>query len=167
MAENLVKRNETQTPARYSDPFQMLRTEMDRLFDDFMGPGFPMFSGLRRMPMAVEGVMTPHMDVKETGEALIVDAELPGMDEKDINVTVADNVLTIRGEKKFEHKEDKENFHVMERRYGSFQRMLRLPESVDDSKIEAKFDKGILNITLPKRPEAVKAEKKIAIKAAH
>ncbi len=166
MADNLAKRNEPHMPAtRFGDPFNMLRTEMDRVFDSFMGGGFPSLSGLRNPPAAGEAMLTPQMDVKENAKAITVETELPGMDEKDINVTIQDGLLTIRGEKKFEHKEKGENYHVMERRYGSFQRALRLPETVDDSKVEAKFEKGILSITLPKRPEAVKAEKKISIKS--
>ena len=75
-----------------------------------------------------------------------------------------DGVLTMRGEKKSERKDERENYHLVERSYGSFQRSIRLPETIDEDKVEARFDKGVLTVTLPKRPEMVKAEKKIAIK---
>ncbi|HZV21561.1 MAG TPA: Hsp20/alpha crystallin family protein, partial [Hyphomicrobiales bacterium] len=95
----------------------------------------------------------------------VVKADLPGVDEKDINLTIHNGVLTLRGEKKSERTDERENYHLMERSYGSFQRSIRLPESVDEDKVEAKFDKGVLTVTLTKRPEAVKAQKKIEIKA--
>lgn len=162
MARDLVKKpSGSQTPAaRFDDLFASFRSEMDRLFDDFFNIGFPSLHSGR-----AEGDLMPRIDVKETANALVVDAELPGMDEKDIDVTMQDGVLTIRGEKKFEQSEKGEDYHVMERRYGSFRRSLRLPETIDDDKVEAKFEKGILTITLPKRPDAVRGEKKIAIKS--
>jgi HSP20 family protein len=122
---------------RYSDPFSALRAEMDSLFDSFMGglPAFPrMFgtSGDRAF------ALTPHMDVKETDKEIVVEAELPGIDEKDLSLALQDGVLTIRGEKKHEHDEEKENYRLMERRYGSFQRSMRLPDSVDEEKVALK-----------------------------
>jgi HSP20 family protein len=148
---------------RYSDPFSALRAEMDSLFDSFMGglPAFPrMFgtSGDRAF------ALTPHMDVKETDKEIVVEAELPGIDEKDLSLALQDGVLTIRGEKKHEHDEEKENYRLMERRYGSFQRSMRLPDSVDEEKVEASFNNGVLKVSLPKRPEAVGKQRTIAIK---
>ena len=89
-----------------------------------------------------EGRGFPHVDVKETDKEIVVEAELPGMDEKDISLALQDGVLTIRGEKNHEYDEEKENYRVMERRYGSFQRSLRLPDAVDEDKVEASFGKG-------------------------
>ena len=150
-------------PSRYMDPFQAFRGEVDRLFDDFLG-GMPTFPSLRQSSVAAQ-VLTPALDVKETEKELVVTADLPGIDEKDVNLTLQDGVLTMRGEKKSERKDERENFHLVERSHGSFQRSIRLPETIDEDKVEAHFDKGVLTVTLPKRPEMVKAEKKIAIKS--
>ncbi|MGA7329132.1 MAG: Hsp20/alpha crystallin family protein [Rhodomicrobium sp.] len=149
-------------PARYSDQFQTFRNEMDRLFDSFLG--MPAMTGFRRALPSMEGV-TPALDVKETDKEIVVKAELPGIDEKDVNLTVHNGILTLRGEKRSEKNEERENYHIMERSYGSFQRSIRLPDSVDEDKAQAKFDKGVLTITLPKKPEMVKSQKKIEIKS--
>jgi HSP20 family protein len=149
-------------PSRYSDPFQAFRNEMDRLFDDFLG--WPTLSSTR--PALPSGqLITPALDVKETDKELVVKADLPGIDEKDVQLTIHNGILTLRGEKKSERKDERENYHLVERSYGSFQRSIRLPESVDEDKAEARFDKGVLTVTLPKRPEAVKQQKKIQIKS--
>jgi HSP20 family protein len=137
---------------------------MDRLFDSFLGT-MPSLSGLRQGFPLAQG-LTPSLDVKENEKELIVKAELPGIDEKDIDLTIHDGVLTLRGEKKGERSDDHENYHIMERSYGSFQRAIRLPETIDEDKVEARFDKGVLTVTLPKRPELVKAQKKIEIRNA-
>jgi len=107
---------------------------------------------------------TPAVDVAETDKGYEITAELPGMDESNIDVKFADGVLTIKGEKKEEREEKKKDYYVSERRYGSFQRSFPVPESVDANKIEAKFVNGVLTIKLPKSAEAQKNEKKIAIK---
>ena len=96
----------------------------------------------------------------------MIEAELPGVDEKEVSVTFANGMLTIKGEKKQSSEETKENYYLSERSYGAFERVLRLPESVDDTKIEAKFDKGVLKIKAAKKPEAIKAQRKIEIKKA-
>ena len=105
----------------------------------------------------------PSIDVRETDTDLVVEAELPGMDEKDVSVTLSNDVLTLKGEKKSEREEKKEDYHVMERSYGSFQRSFRLGDTIDPDKVTAAFDKGVLKVTLAKRPEAVKTEKPIPI----
>ena len=162
----MAKDKETQSrqvAPRYSDPFGTLRSEIDRLFDSFMGglPTFPSMFG----PGGSRGfALSPSMDVKETNKEIVVETELPGLDEKDISLTVQNGVLTIQGEKKLDYDEEKENYHVMERRYGSFQRSLRLPDTVDDTKINARFDNGVLKVTLPKRPELTREQRKIEIK---
>ena len=107
--------------------------------------------------------LTPHVDVKETDKEIVVEAELPGMDEKDISLAVKGGVLTIRGEKKHEHEEEKVNYRMMERRYGSFQRSLRLPDTVDEDKVEASFENGVLKVIVPKRPEAIGKQRTIPI----
>ncbi len=149
-------------PSRYPDQFSAFRTELDRLFDSFL-TGIPILSNLRQSFPAAQG-LTPAWDVKETEKELLIKADLPGIDEKDIHLTINDGVLSLRGEKKIERKDEHENYHLMERSYGSFQRSIRLPATVDQDKAEAQFDKGVLTITLPKRPETVKEQKKIEIK---
>ena len=147
---------------RYSDPFSSLRAEVDSLFDSFMG-GLPAFSGMFGASGGRGFTLTPHMDVRETDKEIVVEAELPGIDEKDISLDLKDGVLTIRGEKKHEYDEKKENYRVMERRYGSFQRSLMLPDTVDQDKVEANFDNGVLKIKVPKRPEAIGKQRTIPI----
>jgi HSP20 family protein len=149
-------------------PLSSLRREIDRLFDDFH------FGGLRRSLARVDvepfwrGVAgfgaVPAVDVAEKDMEYEVTAELPGMDEKNIDVKFADGVLTIKGEKKEEKEEKKKDFYLSERRYGSFQRSFQVPKGVDADRIEAKFANGVLTVRLPKSAEAQKSEKKIAIK---
>jgi HSP20 family protein len=163
MADDVTSKGQGgRLPSRYQDPFQSFRSEMDRLFDSFLG-GVPSLTSLRQGFSGAQ-VMTPTLDVKENEKEIVVKADLPGMDEKDINLTIHNGVLSLRGEKKSEHTDERENYHVMERSYGSFQRSIRLPDTIDEDKAEARFDKGVLTITLPKRPETVSAQKKIEIK---
>jgi HSP20 family protein len=162
MAQEIKKTEAGATaPQRYMDPFTAMRAEMDRVFDTFLGPGFGRFN----WPMRGEWTETiaPKMDVRETERELVIEAELPGMDEKDVSVTLANGVLTMKGEKKSERDEKKDDYHLMERSYGSFQRSFRLGDMVDPEKVTATFEKGVLKVMLPKRPEAVKAEKRIVI----
>ena len=123
-----------------------LRREMDRLWDDYFGSG-------RRALRPLPAEFAPAVDVKETADQIVVKAEVPGMDAKDINISVTGDVLTIKGEKKSEREEKEENYHLVERSYGSFSRSLAMPAAVDMDKIEAKYDKGVLTITCPKKEE--------------
>jgi len=100
------------------------------------------------------GSFVPPVDVYEDEQNLILKLEVPGVNEADLNVSVENNTLTIQGERKFEKEEKEENFHRIERRYGSFLRTFKLPNTVDSDKVEASYDKGILKITLAKRAEA-------------
>lgn len=121
-----TERQSRQVAPRYSDPFGALRSEMDRLFDTFTGalPTFPSIFG----PSGTRAfALTPSLDVKETDKEIVVEAELPGLEDKDVSLTMQNGILTIQGEKRFEFDEEKENYHVMERRYGSFQRSLGCP----------------------------------------
>jgi HSP20 family protein len=111
----------------------------DRFFDDF---GFP--------EMVEEKQWLPKIDFSETDDHVIIRAEVPGMDKKDINITLSDGLLTIQGEKKQEKEEEKENYRLVERRYGSFSRSLRIPNGVDADKIEAGYKDGILKVAIPK-----------------
>ena len=105
----------------------------------------------------------PSTDVRESESELVVEAELPGLDEKDVSVTLKEGMLTLQGEKKSEREEKKDDYHLMERSYGSFQRSFRVPDTIDADKVKATFDKGVLKVTMPKHAEAVKAEKRIPI----
>jgi HSP20 family protein len=100
------------------------------------------------------GDLVPRLDVSETEREIKVTAELPGMDEKDVNVTLEGDVLTLKGEKKAEAEEKGKNFHRVERTYGSFQRVITLPAEVDATKVTAGFKKGVLTVTLAKSPAA-------------
>jgi HSP20 family protein len=109
-----------------------------------------------------EGAWTPSVDISEDDGKIVVKADLPGVDEKDMSVKVEDNILTLTGERKFEKKTDEENFHRVERVYGSFTRSFTLPETAETDKVVAKYDKGVLKIeipkvvTKPKEPKVVK-----------
>jgi HSP20 family protein len=159
-------RNRSETPARRGDvfdPFVDFRREVDRVFDDFAN-GIA-WSPLR--PFAGDWrALAPALDVTETDEEVVVSAELPGLDEKDFEVTLAGDVLTIKGEKKAEHEEKNGDAHYMERCFGSFSRSLRLPFEAKDEKVEAKYDKGVLTVRIPKPPEVQSAVRRIEVKAA-
>ncbi|CAD7023678.1 Hsp20/alpha crystallin family protein [Pseudorhizobium halotolerans] len=149
-------------------PFVTLRTEIDRLFDSFLPSSWRplersvLASGL---PSLSGWAVAPAVDVVEKESTFEISAELAGMDEKDIDVKLSNGFLTIRGEKQEEREDKQKEYHVSERRYGSFQRTFKLPEGVDADKVEATFKKGILRIILPKNAEAKKNERKINIKA--
>lgn len=123
-----------------------LRREMDRLWDDFFGPG-------RRALRPLEAEWAPAVDVSETADKVVVKAEVPGIEAKDIDISLSGDVLTIKGEKKSEREEKKENYHLVERSYGSFSRSLRLPAAVKADKIEASYKQGVLTVTCPKKEE--------------
>jgi HSP20 family protein len=150
-------------------PFENLRREVDRLFEDFNASPFKL--PFRRPAFDIEPfwspeswVAVPAVDFIEREGGYEVHADLPGLDEKDVEVKVSGGVLTIKGEKHEEKEEKKPDFHLRERRFGSFERAFRVPEGVDADKIEANFKKGVLTIMLPKTAEAQKPVKTIAVK---
>jgi HSP20 family protein len=152
-------------------PFESLHREIDRLFDD-VGRDF-WRSPFRRSSFAAEPfwrgaslMAEPAVDVVEKDNAFEIAADLPGLDEKNVEVHVANGVLTIRGEKKEEKEEKKKDYYLHERQFGSFERSFGIPDEVDVNRIEAAFKKGVLTVTLPKKPEAQKPAKKIEVKAA-
>ncbi|HWP27054.1 MAG TPA: Hsp20/alpha crystallin family protein [Xanthobacteraceae bacterium] len=138
-----------------ADPFVMLQEEIDRLFDDFMR-GWPTVG---RLPE-----FAPEMDVTENDKEIEVTVELPGLEEKDIQINVADNFLTIRGEKRAEKNEETRNYRHYERSYGSFSRTIELPPGIDADAIKASLSKGVLKVTVPKPAPA--QVKKVEVKAA-
>jgi HSP20 family protein len=136
---------------------------MDRLFDEFMGGG--------GRPLMLPEVwaghgITPRLDETEDDKAYHVDVELPGLDEKDVEVTLSDGMLTIRGEKKAEEEEKAEHVYRRERSYGAFRRTLALPGEVDEARIKAAFHNGVLTIDLPKTKAAQAKVKHIEVKHA-
>src|SRR5689334_8072787 len=144
------------------DYWQAFKTEMDRLFDRFTGSlGLAPFQALRSWPGF--SVPTPAVDISEDDAAIKLTAELPGMTETDIQVSLSGNTLTIRGEKRQEREEKDKGYHLSERSYGEFQRSFLLPEGTDSDKVDAKFANGVLTVTIPKTPQA--APKKIEVKA--
>ena len=171
MTEVPVEVKKTQ-PAQTSlpDVWQSFRNEMDRLFDRF-GSGFGLPS-LRRMFDTEPALRSsfsfsmPAIDMSEDEQAYKISAELPGMDSKDIDVSMAGDMLVLKGEKRQEKEEKDRNYHFSERAYGSFQRSFELPASVDRDKISADFSKGVLTITLPKTANAQQPTKKIEVKPA-
>ncbi|SRR5690606_10124588 len=161
-------RNRTAIRRRDNNPFQMMRREMDRLFEDFfrdfesstdLTRGFDDGSWLSQF--------APSMNVSESDDAIEATVELPGMSEEDIDVSLSQDGLTITGEKKEESEDEKKNFYRRERSYGYFRRTIPLPhEAIDEEGIEANFDKGVLKITIPKREDAKQMRKRIAVKSA-
>ncbi|WP_424140303.1 Hsp20/alpha crystallin family protein [Roseomonas chloroacetimidivorans] len=144
--------------SRYSgdeNPLLALHREMNRTFDDFLrGFGLPVAQG------GWTGAW-PHVEVSETDKDVRVVAELPGLEERDVELTLNGDVLTLKGEKKSEN----ESPTYTERWHGKFQRSIQLGADVDPDKIEASFKNGVLTVTLPKRPESQNKAKRIAIKA--
>lgn len=152
-------------------PLERLRQQVDHLFEDFnRGSGLTPF---RRGLFDVEpfwsrdfiGRSLPAVDITEKDESFEITAELPGMDQENIDIKLSNGNLIIKGEKKEDKEEKRKGYHLSERHYGAFERVFNLPKSVDADKIEASFSKGVLGITLPKKPESLIADKKVQIKS--
>lgn len=143
------------------NPFEQFRRVMDQMFNGFLSE-WPMRSSLldRRL-----GQFMPQIDVDENEKEVRVTAELPGMDEKEVEVTLTQGVLTIKGEKREEHQENKRDFHHSELRYGMFERAIQLPADIDADKAKASFKKGVLRITLPKTAEAQSNRRRIPVES--
>lgn len=143
-------------------PWPSLSREMNRLFDDFS----------RRFDLEPFGLQGgsfagfhPSVDVTEDDKEVRITSELPGLDEKDIDITLSKDSVTIKGEKKQEAEAKGKDYYRMERSYGTFQRTVPLPAEIDEDKARANFKKGVLHLTLPKSAEAQKAHKKIPVKS--
>lgn len=151
MTTNEVTTTTTKTPVRPGPasgltPFSMLQGEIDRVFDNFANwRGF-------------ETAFSPSMEVTETDKSIEISTELPGMDEKDVEISIANDTLTIRGEKRAEKEEKKQAYRLVERSYGSFERSLVLPPGVNADAIKASMSKGVLKIALPK-PAVAQSQK--------
>jgi len=169
---NVPVKNDPKTavPSRAWHTFSALRSEIDRLFDEFDGG---IWRSSFRSPMldllpfscSTSASASPAVDVAEKDSEFEITAELPGLDEKDIEVKLANGGLTISGKKEEAKEEKKKDYVLSERRYGSFERYFSLPEGIDIDKISAIFKTGVLTVTLPKTVEAQKPEKKIAVKS--
>lgn len=151
-------------------PFEAIRREMERMFEEF-GP-----AGWRlpfRRPSAFEMTwpsleswpVAPAMDMVDRGDAYEISAELPGLDEKDVEIGLSNGNLSIKGEKKQEKEEREGDYYLSERRFGAFQRVFRVPADVDQDRIDASFRNGVLTVALPKSPAAKQDEKRISVKA--
>ena len=139
-------------------PFHFFRREMNRLFDNLLDD-----SPLTRVFDRQENYY-PSIDIRETDKEYKISAELPGLESKDVDISINNDVLTIKGQKKLEKEEKGENFFRMERSYGSFFREIPLPLEIDSNKIEAIFKNGVLDIHLPKKAESQRKSKRIEIK---
>jgi HSP20 family protein len=151
-----------ESPATADEPMTLFRDEMDSLFDRFFRD--PWGGVFERFPPARAFGGGLRLDVSETEEEVTVTAEVPGVEPKDLEISVTGNVLTIQGEKRAGREEKKRNFHMIERQYGSFTRSVQLPGYVDSSNVDASFRNGVLTVKLPKRPEA--KAKRIEVKRA-
>ena len=143
-------------PWRPYSEFDSFGKEMDRIWERFLG-GRPFKRSFREEWL-------PSVDISETKNSIVFKAELPGMDPKDIDVSITGNVLILKGEKKQEQEEKDEHRHYVESYHGSFQRSFQLPAEVKTDKIDATFEKGVLKITLPKTEQAKKKEIQIKVK---
>ena len=139
------------------EPFASLRRDMERVFEDFSRD----FSW--GLPATAGTAVAPRIDVSETDSEIKIEAEMPGVEEKDVEVVLSNGRLTIKGEKKQEKEEKKKDYHLVERSYGSFARSISLPFEADPGHVKASFAKGVLSVTVPKPPEVKAKEKKIPI----
>ncbi|MBC7362543.1 MAG: Hsp20/alpha crystallin family protein [Candidatus Aminicenantes bacterium] len=140
------------------DPFRdlmILRDRMNRLFEDLVSS--PRFEDSE----LIQSTWSPAVDIYETENELVLTAELPGVDEKDVEIKIEDNTLTLKGERKFEKETKEENYHRIERAYGSFFRSFSLPNYIDQEKISAEYENGLLRIHMPKKAEVKPRKVKI------
>ena len=152
-------------------PLTRLREDVDRMFDDFFsGRRWPLGRAAEdwgRLPshfaVAGRGLIDVKLDISETPEAIEIAAEMPGVGEEDVEIELSGSVLTIKGEKTQQSEDKEKDYYRCERSYGSFQRSFGVPDSIDGDGIEAKFDKGVLHIVMPKKPEAKTEAKKIPV----
>ena len=162
------KKKSTPVPRENEHPIYSMQREMNRMFDDFFRDDEDTFSGFGLAPFssmrATADSLTPTTDLSETDKELIVTMELPGIEEKDIEVNLTRNTLTVSGEKKQEESKEEKGWYRMERHYGSFARTLPLPCEVDVEKIDATFKNGVLKVKLPKVSESIDSAKRISVK---
>lgn len=150
----------TRLGAPDEDVFASLQRDVNRLFEDVTRGVSTRFA-----PARGESIWAPDLDVKHAANEVIVSLDLPGMDEKDVEISVRDDVVTIKGERRSEKAEKGESWEITERSYGRFERSLQLPFKIDDKKVTAAYQKGVLTVRVPKPAEAKATETKIPISA--
>jgi HSP20 family protein len=148
------------SPFNLRDPFAPFRREMDRLFDDFFTPA----EGRSFAPAIGAQALWPRIDLEETDQAYIVTAEVPGLDEKNIELSLRDNILTISGEKREERSDKQRGAAYAERFYGQFKRTIPFDVELDADKVDAKFKNGVLAVTLPKSQKSEAKARRIEVK---
>lgn len=157
-------------PMQDWEPLRALRHQIDRLMADLDWPdlhlAWPYKAALPPAAWPAFGVAIPAVDLVERNGGYELQAELPGLSEDQIEVKLSNGMVTIKGEKSSERVKDDDDYHLRERSFGSFQRSFRVPANVDAAKIEARFDNGVLKVTLPKSAAAIENERKIEVKAA-
>ncbi len=160
----LLNLGRTSVPVeRGGNPIVTFQDEVNKLFNDFFGEvSVPSW----RLAVQENAALSPAVDLSETEKEYRITAELPGLDVKDVRITAADGYVTIRGEKKAEQKEEKEGYFRRERSYGAFQRVVSLPDTANLEKAEAKMEKGVLTLSIPKKAGAQQKERLIEIKQA-
>jgi len=146
------------------DPFSSFSREIDGLFDGIMDDFFCWASPL--LEAGGQNDFTPRVDILESDTAFEVRAEVPGVDEKDLEVSLAGDRLTLRGERKEDNEEKRKDYYRRERSHGAFHRMIALPEGIDPDKVEASFKRGVLTVKLPKTEAALNTRRRIPVKAA-
>ncbi|HAY21299.1 MAG TPA: heat-shock protein Hsp20 [Desulfobacterales bacterium] len=151
-----------------ASPLQQFHQEIDRLFEQaFRGFGLsPFWHDRPLLPRLAEGLLKPSLDLGATDKEYTVTVELPGVDEKDVRLEIVNDNLIIRGEKKQETEEKEKNYYRMERSYGSFERVLSLPEDADQDGVKATYKKGVLTVTLPRKALPQSEVKRIEVKSA-
>lgn len=155
-------------PERYYDPTHSMHRDIDRMFDHFLrGFGMPPIGLPGLWPSLGEsGLLKPKIDLSASEQEYLLTVEIPGVNEKDVAIDIKGNTMTVKGEKRQEKEEKDKNFYRIERSYGSFQRVLSLPEDVDQDAIKASFKNGILSITMPRKALPKGEVKQIEISAA-
>ncbi len=149
----IEKRKETEWLDVYR-PFEEMQKMIDKFFEEFP----------RILPTLSTETFVPAVDISETDKSYEFEVELPGMKREDIEIEVNDGILTVKGEKREEKKEEKKGYKKIERSYGKFERSFSLPQYIDEKNISAKFENGLLNVSIPKSPEAKTSSRKIEIK---
>jgi HSP20 family protein len=150
----------------FTGPIHQFHREIDRIFDDFFrGFGPPMMGFGRELPMLAQPQwLKPTVDIAASEREYTISVEIPGVEDKDFSLDLSDGTLRIRGEKKLETEEKEKDYYRMERSFGSFQRVVSLPEDVDQDGIDARYANGVLTIKLPRKPKPKTESKKITIK---
>ena len=159
------KKNKGGVFTHRNDPLHAFNRQMGRIFDDFFGDfhqGWSMTPS-REDFSTLERTLSPSMDISENENEYLISAELPGMDEKDLDISLHENVLRIRGEKKADKEEKKKDYHLIERSYGRIERSIPLPEDIDQNRVSASFKKGVLEISIPKTEISKREAQKIQI----